>query len=132
MNTNYSLYAQYKKPFFAPPGWLFGVVWSILYPIIIISFGYVFYLFFKKKIPFIVALPFIINLIANLIFTPIQFGLKNYLLAAVDISVVVTSLVWGMVSVYKYFPIITWIQVPYLLWGLFATILQFAVAWLNK
>ena len=42
----------------------------------------------RGRLPFLVALPFAINLVANLIFTPIQFGMRNLPLAAVDILVV--------------------------------------------
>lgn len=79
-----------------------------------------------------IALPFILNLVFNLIFTPIQFGLKNNLLAALDISLVLITLVWAMIAIYKYVPWITYIQIPYLLWVCFATVLQFSVTWLNR
>jgi benzodiazapine receptor len=128
----YQWYESLNKPFFAPPPWLFGVAWSILYPIIFISYGYVFYKVFKKEIPFIVALPFIINLITNLLFSPIQFGTRNFLLASIDVTVIVASLVWAMVTIYPYSKTVTLAQIPYLLWGLFATILQYSITYLNK
>ena len=81
--SNY--YKQLKKPKWAPPRWLFGPVWIVLYIIIFVSFGYVVYLYFRNIIPFIVLLPFIFNVIFNFVFTPIQFGLKNNLLASIDI-----------------------------------------------
>ena len=42
----------------------------------------------RGQLPFLGALPFAINLVANLIFTPIQVGMRNLPLAAVDILVV--------------------------------------------
>lgn len=128
----YKWYQSLSKPFFAPPSWFFGVAWSILYPIIFISFGFVFYKVVKKEIPYIVALPFIINLITNLLFSPIQFGTRNFLLASIDITVVVISLVWAMIAIYPYSRAITFAQIPYLLWGLFATILQYSITYLNR
>jgi len=56
--------------------------------LIFISFGTVFYKVFNKQLPAIVALPFILNLVFNFAFTPIQFGLKSNLLAAIDILLV--------------------------------------------
>ncbi len=132
MSQAYSWYSQLKKPFFAPPSWLFGPVWTVLYILIAISYGYVGYLFFTKKIPFIVLLPFILNLIFNFAFTPIQFGLKNNYLAAIDILLVVGTLVWAIVSIFPYVKWVSFINIPYLLWGTFATILQLTVTWLNK
>ena len=41
---NYTYYETLIKPDFAPPGWLFGPVWSILYLIIAVTFGYVIYM----------------------------------------------------------------------------------------
>lgn len=132
MNQAYSWYSQLIKPSFAPPSWVFGPVWTVLYILIIISYGYVAYLFFTKKIPFIVFLPFILNIIFNLIFTPIQFGLQNNYLAAVDIILVVGTLVWALVAIFPYTKWVAYLNIPYLLWGLFATVLQFTVTWLNR
>ena len=83
------------------------------------------------RIPFGVALPFILNLIFNFAFTPIQFGLKNNLLAGVDIILVLGTLIWGMVAIYPHKKWVTYIQIPYLLWVSFATVLQFTVTYLN-
>ena len=81
-------YKELKKPSWAPPGRLFGPVWMVLYIIIFISYGYVVYLYFRNIIPFNVLLPFILNLVFNFAFTPIQFRLKNNVLASVDIYIV--------------------------------------------
>ena len=130
--STYNWYQTLVKPSWAPPSWLFGPVWTVLYILIAISFGKVFLMTFKKEIPFIIALPFILNLIFNFAFTPIQFGLKNNLLAAIDIALVLGTLVWLMLAIYPHLKWITYIQIPYLLWVLFATILQFTVTFLNK
>ena len=74
MNESYSQYASYVKPWFSPPPWIFGPVWSVLYVLIAISFGYVFMKVWQGQIPKLVALPFIINLIANFSFTPVSLG----------------------------------------------------------
>lgn len=130
--NNYNWYSQLIKPSWSPPSWLFGPVWSFLYILIAISFGKVFIMFFQKKIPFIILLPFILNLVFNLIFTPIQFGLKNNLLAAIDILLVLGTLIWAMLAIYPHLRWITYIQIPYLLWVAFATILQLTITFLNK
>ncbi|HBM45483.1 MAG: TspO and MBR like protein [Parcubacteria group bacterium GW2011_GWF2_38_76] len=127
----YNWYSTLIKPFFAPPAWVFGPVWSVLYALIAISYGYVFYLYIKGKIPFWILLPFILNLFFNFIFTPIQFGLQNNLLASIDILFVVGTLIWALYSIFPYASWITYINIPYLLWGLFATVLQLTVTYLN-
>jgi tryptophan-rich sensory protein len=131
MNT-YSWYKKLIKPSWAPPSYLFGPVWTILYILIAISFGTVFLKFWKKEIPFIIAVPFILNLIFNFLFTPLQFGLQNNLLAAIDIILVLLTLIWSMIIIFPYFSWITYIQIPYLLWVTFATILQLSITYLNK
>ena len=128
---NFEWYSQLIKPSWSPPSWLFGPVWSVLYMLIAISFGKVFYMFFQNKINFIVLLPFILNIIFNLAFTPLQFGLKNNLWASIDILLVLGTLVWAMIAIFPHARWITYIQVPYLAWVTFATVLQLTITCLN-
>lgn len=131
-NTTYNWYSQLIKPTWAPPSWLFGPVWSVLYVLIFISFGKVFLSVWQKQIPFIVALPFVLNLFFNFIFTYIQFGLKNNLLAALDIALVLSTLVWAIFAIYPHIKWVAYIQIPYLIWVAFATVLQFTVTYINR
>ena len=131
MNTT-NWYSQLVKPTWAPPSWLFGPAWTFLYILIAVSFGKVAWMFIKKQIPFLILLPFILNLIFNFSFTPIQFGLKNNYLAALDIILVLGTLVWAMIAIYPHARWVAYIQIPYLLWVSFATILQLTITYLNK
>ena len=131
MNT-YTSYQELIKPSWSPPASLFGPVWTFLYILIAVSFGKVFILFFQKKLPFIVVLPFILNLVFNLAFTPIQFGLKNNLLASADILLVLATLVWATIAIWPRIRWIGYLQIPYLLWVSFATVLQLTVTYLNR
>ena len=124
-------YQTLIRPTWAPPAWIFGPVWSVLYLLITASFGYVGFLFFKGKIPFIVLLPFILNLFFNLIFSPLQFVLQNNILAAIDIILVLVTLIWAMYAIHSYASWVTYINIPYLLWVAFATVLQLTVTYLN-
>ncbi len=132
MNNTYNWYSQLIKPRWSPPSYLFGPVWSVLYIIIAASFGTVFYKAFTKQIPWIVALPFILNLIFNFAFTPLQFGLKNNLLGAIDILLVLGTLIWAIIAIYPYVKWVAYIQTPYLLWVTFATVLQLTITYLNR
>ena len=124
-------YSKLKKPKWSPPSYLFGPVWSILYILIFISFGYIFIKLFNRDISFIIVLPFILNIIFNILFSPIQWVLKNNLLATMDILLMLITLIWIMVSIYTYYQWITYIQIPYLLWISFAFVLQASITKMN-
>lgn len=131
MNTSSLWYQTLIKPTWAPPGWLFGPVWTFLYAVIAVSYGYVGYLFITKKIPFIIILPFILNLVFNALFTPLQFGLQNNLLAMIDIFLVLGTLIWAMIAIHPYASWVSYVNIPYLAWVCFATVLQVTVTVLN-
>lgn len=130
--STYNWYSQLIKPTWAPPSWVFGPAWTVIYILIAISFGKVFILLSQKQITFMVALPFILNLFFNFIFTWIQFGLKNNFLASIDILLVLITLIWAIIAIYPHVKWISYIQIPYLLWVTFATVLQLTVTYLNR
>ena len=125
-------YALLEKPWFAPPAWIFGPVWSVLYVLIIVSFGFVFLHVWRGRWPRIVAVPFAINLVANLLFTPIQFGLRSNILALGDILIVLCTILWMMRTTWQRARWVSYIQFPYLLWVAFATVLQMSITWMNR
>ena len=124
-------YAQLVRPDWAPPAWLFGPVWTVLYLIIFVSFGYVVGLFVQKKISFSVLLPFLLNGLFNGLFTPIQFGLQNNVLATIDIILVLATMIWAFYRIYPHAKWVVYVNIPYLLWVSFATLLQITITMLN-
>jgi len=86
-------YNGLAKPSWTPSPPTIGLIWQILYPIIIVTFGFVFVQAFRGKVAWVVALPFAINLVANLVFTPIEFRMRNLPLASVDIVICMST--WG-------------------------------------
>lgn len=126
-----SWYKDLVKPSWAPKEWVFGTVWSILYPIIIAVNVYVVYLLVRDKITWLIALPFWLNLFFNIIFTPIQFGLRNNALAFVDILLVLITIIWAMIVIWPHAKIVTIAFVPYLIWVAIATVLQLSITLKN-
>lgn len=131
MRSGSRWYQTLVKPSWAPPSWLFGPVWTVLYLIILVSFGTVFRLALAGDLPGIVVLPFVLNLIFNFAFTPLQFGLRNNLLALIDIVLLLASLIWALASISSYVRWVALANVPYLLWVSFATVLQATITTLN-
>ncbi len=124
-------YNTLDKPSWTPDPAFIGTMWSILYPIIAVTFLFVFIQGFRAKIPKIVMLPFAINLVANLAFTPIQFGLRNLTLASLDILIIWGTLVWMMVAIWKHYRLIAIAQLPYFAWVSVATVLQLSINVMN-
>ena len=125
-------YNALEKPSWTPAPATIGLIWRILYPIIAVTFGYVFVQAMRRKIPGRVAVPFAINLVANLAFTPIQFGLRNLTLAALDILIVWGTIVWMILAVWKHSRWVALAQVPYLIWVSIATVLQLSITAMNR
>ena len=130
--TTYTSYQALLKPFWSPPAWLFGPVWTVLYAIIAVTFGTVFYRAATGALPWMVALPFALNLVFNFSFTYFQFVLRNNYLAALDILLVFATLIWALVAVYPYIKWVALFNIPYLAWVAFATILQLTITYLNR
>jgi len=132
MNTTKLWYSALKKPAWAPPSWLFGPVWAVLYILIALSYGTVLYKIVRGELPKALALPLILNLAFNLAYSPIQFGLHNNYLALVDILLILGTLIWSILAVYPYLAWAALMNVPYLLWVSFAAVLQISITWLNR
>ena len=124
-------YDKLEKPSWTPGGKTIGEIWTILYPIIVISFGYVFYQTYEGAMPWIVLTVFSVNLIANMLFSPIEFWNKNLRLASLDIFIVWATIIGEIVLSWPYSKILSLLQLPYLFWVSTAMALQFSITWKN-
>lgn len=116
-------YNSLNKPAWTPPPATIGLIWQILYPIILISLGFVFVLAFRGKVNWVIALPFAINLAANLVFTPIQFGMRNLPLAANYILIIWATIIWCVVVIRRHYKWVSLAQVPNFIWVSIAAVL---------
>ncbi len=119
------------KPTWTPAPGTIGLIWQILYPLIGVSFGFVFVQAVRGKLPWFVALPFAVNLVANLLFMPIFSWLRNLPLATGDILVVWATILWMMLAIWPHSRWVAVAQVPYFVWVTIATLLQLSITWMN-
>jgi tryptophan-rich sensory protein len=70
--------------------------------------------------------------VANLFFTPIEFGLRNLPLATVDILIVWGTIIWLAVAIWPHFRWVAVAQLPYFVWVSLATTLQLSITWMNR
>ena len=126
-----SWYNFLNKPFFNPPSWLFGPVWTILYTLM----GITFYMVWSEKTEKVKkqwALGlFFVQLFLNAIWSPIFFGLKNPLAALIVIVLMWVAILLTILNFYKISKTAAVLLIPYLGWVSFATVLNFYIWQLN-
>ena len=126
-------YPTIAKPVFNPPNWIFMPVWTLLYILMAVAAGLVWDKIkeqneeVKKALGF-----FLIQLTLNAVWSYLFFGLKNPMLALIEIA-----LLWLMIyETYLKFVKINktagYLLIPYLAWVGFAAVLNASIWWLNK
>jgi benzodiazapine receptor len=124
-------YATLNKPFFSPPNWIFGPVWTLLYFLMGVSF----YLIWKqglqkKKVKEALKI-FLVQLGLNFIWSPIFFGLRAPMFGLVVIVAMWISIIMTMKKFYPLSKLASYLLIPYLLWVSFATLLNGFIVLLN-
>lgn len=122
-------YNTLTKPPLSPPGFLFGIVWSILYILMGVSYSIldVNNLETSKETNI-----YYLQLAVNLLWPIIFFTLKWRLFASIWIVLLLVLIIYMIITFYKKNKISAYLQIPYLLWTIFATYLSFGVYVLNK
>ncbi|MDY3562188.1 tryptophan-rich sensory protein [Gemmata sp. JC673] len=124
-------YDSLAKPSWTPAPATIRLIWALLYPVIVASFGFVFVQALRGRLPRRVVIPFVVNLAANLLFMPIFAGLRSVPLAAADIVVVWASILWCVVAVWPHYRWVAVAQVPYFAWVSLATTIQLSITAMN-
>jgi len=123
-------YATLNRPSFNPPNWLFGPVWTTLYLLMGISF-YMIWKQEKSKERDLALLFFFIQLALNFAWSFIFFYFNKIGFAFAEIVLLWLSIVLMMIRFYKIKPITAYINIPYLLWVSFASMLNLSYYLLN-
>ena len=124
-------YGSLLKPSWTPPPSTISLIWMIIYPTILLSFGFVFLKAFQGKVSRSLAVPFAINLVANLLFMPIFSGMRSVPLAAADIVIVWATIIWCVVAVWPHYKWVAVAQGPYFVWVSIATTIQLSITAMN-
>jgi len=123
-------YATLNQPSFNPPNWVFGPVWTTLYIVMGISFFLIWKLEAGKERNYAIGL-FLVQLLLNFGWSFCFFYFKMIGLALIDILILWMAIVLMLNRFYKLKPLAAYINIPYLLWVSFATVLNAAYYWLN-
>jgi len=120
-------YQSLEKPFFNPPPWLFGPVWTTLYVLIGIAGARIW-----QRAPKSAAMQlWFAQMAFNLMWSPAFFGLQNPELALAVIVGMLVTIIAFMLKAKPIDRISTLLFAPYLAWVSFAGILNLSIAWLN-
>jgi tryptophan-rich sensory protein len=124
-------YASLNKPFFNPPDWIFGPVWTTLYFLIGIAAYLIWIQEKKKKLVKQALLYFLIQLFFNFLWSFLFFGLQSPLLGMIDILILLIFILITIIKFSKISKPATYLMLPYLLWVGFATLLNISIVFLN-
>ena len=123
-------YAMLQKPALTPPDWVFPVAWAVLYVLQGLALAMILHARGARRRGIAIVL-FVIQLILNLAWTPIFFGMHQVLLAldlivAMLVAAIATTIVFGRIR-----RAAAWLMVPYLAWICFAGMLTLGIDQLN-
>jgi len=124
-------YAALNKPSFNPPGYLFGPVWSALY----ILMGVSMFLIWntpKTTLRQKALTVFGVQLFFNFWWSILFFSFHTILLSLVDILLLWFLIIYMITLFKKIKPVAAYLQIPYLLWVTFATVLNICIWYLNR
>jgi translocator protein len=123
-------YAGLNKPWFNPPSWVFGPVWTILYVLMAVAAWRV-WLAPQSAERRAALVLFAVQIALNAIWSPVFFGLES---PRIGLAVILALLIALAATVWRYFAVdraAGWMMVPYLAWVAFAALLNGAISVLN-
>ena len=126
---NMNIYDEITPPPLAPPGWLFPVVWTVLFILMGISAARIFTSKSHKKDDalFVYAVSLVLNFSWSIFF----FNMQSFIVSFVILVALWLSIIITIIKYHKINQLAAWLQLPYLLWVTFAGYLNLAIIFLN-
>ena len=127
--NNMNIYDKINVPPLSPPGWLFPVVWTILFILMGISAAIIYTSKSKQKDDalFIYAVSLVLNFSWSIFF----FNMQAFIVAFIILIALWLSIILTIIKYYKINPLAAYLQIPYLVWVTFAGYLNLAIIFLN-
>ncbi|HEY8452645.1 MAG: TspO/MBR family protein [Micromonosporaceae bacterium] len=118
-------YARLDRPAWAPPGWVFAPVWTVLYASIAVA-GWLVWRRVGLGPPLV---PYAVQLLLNAVWTPLFFGAGAYGPATVDVVLLWLAIGATVVVFHRVHRVAAWLLVPYWAWVTYAAALTVAIWW---
>lgn len=126
-----NIYDEIINPPLAPPGFVFPIVWTLLYTLMGISSAGIYNKIIDAQSDTFPLKIYTLQLIVNFFWSIIFFGARAYLFAFVWLILLIILVVWMIVEFNKLDKTAACLQIPYLVWLLFAAYLNFMIVILN-
>lgn len=127
--NNMDIYDKIVSPPLAPPGWLFPVVWTILFVLMGVSAAIVFTS--KEKTKDDALFIYAVSLVLNFTWSIFFFNMQSFIISFIILVALWVSIILTIIKYYPINKVAALLQIPYLLWVTFAGYLNFAIVLLN-
>jgi benzodiazapine receptor len=125
-------YAQIQKPAFAPPNWVFGPVWTLLFILMGIAFALIWGKYGTVPGAGGALVIFLVQLLFNILWSAAFFALRSPLFGLIDISILLVLIFITIVCFHRVSYLGSYLLIPYAIWVSFATILNISIFVLNR
>ena len=124
-------YVHLNKPFFSPPNFVFGPVWTVLYALMGISIFLIYEAKISKNEKHLLLKLFGFQLVLNFLWSVLFFGMHSPWLGFLEIIFLWLTIFILIFKFYKYSKQASFLLIPYLFWVSFASLLNFFIIILN-
>ena len=129
--NSFSFYKEIVRPPFSPPGWIFPIVWIILYALMGISAYFIYTSKATVRQKNFALAVYAIQLVVNFLWSIVFFRLEMVGLSVIIILLLLLLIVVMICVFYRIHPVAAYLNIPYLLWTAFASYLNIGVLILN-